>query len=1137
MRAKTVSERILMVKYIYAMWWTDDVEASRARVTEGQKAVLGKCALCGGDTKGPSNWHLLAACQDHRAKKCRVQILDRVTEALDKVVTDTGVKSWLRTPWALDAEGRLLQMGTVEQLLQCYGSKDEREIEGLRQLSAVLRVGDRCGGDQRRLAFRGMLGKGWRTLMQKWGVTAAQADAVVKGIFKEATRGGVDMGRMYQKVVREQREKMSKLTDEGEMHGSEARRYIEQAKEKTRHESKQEIDFSWMRSMNWRRQLVWAAKKLDEPKVHNWLQKYSLRRPRKRAAGQTEKQVDKRQRQLQTRGELRLRDASSGGDTTLKSRDRGQEAGGTAVRADRNREKEQYVAPEDYGRESREDVAERGTGEEAREELGGASAQRGENGAGQGQDVDSRQTDRAEAIGGWQKDVEMAEQTQGVRSRSGSVDLGLGAAAAEAVDSGSESGEDVGRRNQKGGVARRCGRGAYVVKSDSSSRSGGEEGARERRGIQDGDADESKVCKFLRVDAQSGRGHSGGRGQERDNEGIAVGVGQEQRSVGGGARRKRREGGLRDSVGELEADEVVGEGSTAMRGKRHRWDTGDGTRNSGRRVGRAGRQGGGEWRAEVLDTLVCRMVQSDEGGSEEEGIEGGVSRCGHEDKGSSEDGSDKGITKVDATRAGSADWCEIDADGARLGRCSVHNIHDVRLEQQEKEQEDGRDALLELQGAQGEEERSTLARDGGNQRDGGEEARQAYSDGALDVVQAQRVLGDGESVGRTSGEAAHEGNEKGAVPGGLLPILELSGENEGMESYEADSYMDLQEIRRRAVAGEAVQSRVQLRGVESEDKWAEAVEAQGESAAGEDEGGTDGDFRGGIQVSDATGTGDRLDGVGGEIGVGEAVEALFQGQWQAGTLIGRIQGVDVDAPDAKWMVQGAADKYGIITYTPQIRRRQSEAVPKRIEAEWIGRRGRLMKRTARQRGMEDDKGEALQKYKRQRENREVRVDVEAEVRRRVKRLRPADRAGVAKRGREGMELRVANGEGQEVKRQTGAARDHELRSWSRPAGVVQLEKRRREGVELRVASGEGQEVKRRPGADRDHELRSWSRPAGVRRGRKRNRVQQKMKEMVWREEMRMESRKRQWEQDVEAESRYMMEEEQKQRGRMQHERG
>ena len=72
MAGKALHERVSTVRLMSSMWLKENVVAKRAdRLTDAERTVMSKCALCGEESKGRRNEHLLFECTTTRVVKLR----------------------------------------------------------------------------------------------------------------------------------------------------------------------------------------------------------------------------------------------------------------------------------------------------------------------------------------------------------------------------------------------------------------------------------------------------------------------------------------------------------------------------------------------------------------------------------------------------------------------------------------------------------------------------------------------------------------------------------------------------------------------------------------------------------------------------------------------------------------------------------------------------------------------------------------------------------------------------------------------------------------------------------------------------------------------------------------------------------
>ena len=63
MADRALHQRVSAVRMMFSMWLTEDVMAKRAdHLTDAERTVVSRCALCGEEAKGRRNEHLLSEC-------------------------------------------------------------------------------------------------------------------------------------------------------------------------------------------------------------------------------------------------------------------------------------------------------------------------------------------------------------------------------------------------------------------------------------------------------------------------------------------------------------------------------------------------------------------------------------------------------------------------------------------------------------------------------------------------------------------------------------------------------------------------------------------------------------------------------------------------------------------------------------------------------------------------------------------------------------------------------------------------------------------------------------------------------------------------------------------------------------------
>ena len=92
---------------MFSMWMTEGVQVDRAtKLTEAEKGVLSKCALCGQSAAGRRNEHLLFECTDDRVVKVGGGVESAVEREVSRLVKSGPVKEAIMVPWGLGSSGR-----------------------------------------------------------------------------------------------------------------------------------------------------------------------------------------------------------------------------------------------------------------------------------------------------------------------------------------------------------------------------------------------------------------------------------------------------------------------------------------------------------------------------------------------------------------------------------------------------------------------------------------------------------------------------------------------------------------------------------------------------------------------------------------------------------------------------------------------------------------------------------------------------------------------------------------------------------------------------------------------------------------------------------------------------------------------
>ena len=99
------------------MWLTEDVVARRAdHLTDAERTVMSKCALCGEEAKGRRNEHLLFECTAASVVKLRKEVEVAVEKKVSRLVKPGPVREAIMVPWRLDKTARPPNVGVMAEV-------------------------------------------------------------------------------------------------------------------------------------------------------------------------------------------------------------------------------------------------------------------------------------------------------------------------------------------------------------------------------------------------------------------------------------------------------------------------------------------------------------------------------------------------------------------------------------------------------------------------------------------------------------------------------------------------------------------------------------------------------------------------------------------------------------------------------------------------------------------------------------------------------------------------------------------------------------------------------------------------------------------------------------------------------------
>jgi hypothetical protein len=119
---------------------------------------------------------------------------------LEKSCANLGQADIAGSLWMLDENGVVLDMGTEEQVREVLGDLDPTEQREMDELVRLMRVRSDHWREQRKFAYKGLLGGAWERMLCDWGVDPAVAASTRKGPFSRA----IDFGEfimLYSKIT------------------------------------------------------------------------------------------------------------------------------------------------------------------------------------------------------------------------------------------------------------------------------------------------------------------------------------------------------------------------------------------------------------------------------------------------------------------------------------------------------------------------------------------------------------------------------------------------------------------------------------------------------------------------------------------------------------------------------------------------------------------------------------------------------------------------------------------------------------------------------------------------------------------------------------------------------------------------
>ena len=106
MAGRALHQRVSAVGTMFSMWLTEDVMAKRAdHLTDAERTVVSRCALCGEEAEDRRNEHLLFECTSASVVKLRKEVEAAVEKNVSRLVKPGPMREPMMVPWRLDNAG------------------------------------------------------------------------------------------------------------------------------------------------------------------------------------------------------------------------------------------------------------------------------------------------------------------------------------------------------------------------------------------------------------------------------------------------------------------------------------------------------------------------------------------------------------------------------------------------------------------------------------------------------------------------------------------------------------------------------------------------------------------------------------------------------------------------------------------------------------------------------------------------------------------------------------------------------------------------------------------------------------------------------------------------------------------------
>ena len=149
MASNALHQRVAAVRMMFSMWLTEDLVARRAdHLTDAERTVVTKCALCEEEARCRRNEHPLFECTAPSVVRLRQEVEAAVEKKVNRLVKPGPVREAIMVPWRLDKAGRPPNVGVMAEMEAALGTVLGAEVpaEGYRKLLTRQSTAAETGG-------------------------------------------------------------------------------------------------------------------------------------------------------------------------------------------------------------------------------------------------------------------------------------------------------------------------------------------------------------------------------------------------------------------------------------------------------------------------------------------------------------------------------------------------------------------------------------------------------------------------------------------------------------------------------------------------------------------------------------------------------------------------------------------------------------------------------------------------------------------------------------------------------------------------------------------------------------------------------------------------------------------------------